>query len=60
LVRGHGVADYWKDDQKNYRKHLKDNGNDPHAVGTKLPNPWKLYDLGRPRLSQRGIALLPL
>jgi formylglycine-generating enzyme required for sulfatase activity len=35
----------WKDDQKNYATRLKDNGNGPHAVGTKLPNVWKLYDM---------------
>ncbi|MBL8223272.1 MAG: SUMF1/EgtB/PvdO family nonheme iron enzyme, partial [Bryobacterales bacterium] len=35
----------WKEDQKNYSNRLKENGNGPKAVGQKLPNAWKLYDM---------------
>jgi hypothetical protein len=35
----------WTEDQENYFKRLAGNGNGLKAVGQKLPNAWKLYDM---------------
>lgn len=47
---GRGALDtdaLWKRDPKaeSYAAKLRENGNAPHAVGLKLPNPWNLKDI---------------
>jgi len=37
-------ADLFRQDQGKYPRRLLSNGNGPHAVGQKKPNPWGLYD----------------
>ena len=39
------AAAIFRDDQSNYLKRLKDNGNKTHPVGTKQANAWGLYDM---------------
>ncbi len=34
-----------KEDPRNFETRLHENGNGPHAVGSKQPNPWKLSDM---------------
>ncbi len=39
------VAEILRTDSANYGKRINDNGNQPHAVGSKLPNSFGLFDM---------------
>ncbi len=39
------AAEIWRTDKSNYVKRITDNGNQTHAVGTKQPNAFGLYDM---------------